>query len=151
MLKIGDNIISNDFDQALINMETGENKEIIVSFPDDHINKSMAGKTITFKVKLNEIKEEILPEIDDDLAKDLGNFQSLEELKKKISDHLIQGYSKRVEHELNEQIYVALLEKTDFELPEVMVNSELKGIIAPFTTAFFESGALIWFRARLTG
>ena len=91
---------------------------------------------ITFNIKLNEIREEVLPEIDDELAKNLGNIETLDELKKTITDNLNQGYEKRVEQEINEQIFKTLIEKSDFEVPDTMVDYELEGIVAEAERSF---------------
>ena len=128
-MKIGAGAISKTLDEELIGMKPGENKEITVNFPEDHFNDKLANHEITFHVKLHEIREEILPEINDEFAKKLGQYETLDDLKNAIKENLNEGYNKRVEQELNEQIYKDLIEKTDFELPESMVDYELDNII----------------------
>ncbi|HSQ86332.1 MAG TPA: trigger factor [Desulfobacterales bacterium] len=128
-MKIGAGAISKTLDEELIGMKPGEDKEITVNFPEDHFNDKLANHEITFHVKLHEIREEILPEINDEFAKKLGQYETLDDLKNAIKDNLNEGYNKRVEQELNEQIYKDLIEKTDFELPESMVDYELDNII----------------------
>jgi len=137
-LKIGTGQITSDFDTALIGMKKGETKEFPITFPDDYFNEKLKGLEISFTATLNDILEEVLPEIDDELAKKLGQFQSLAELKDKILENLKAGYEKRTEQELNEQIFKALIEKTDFELPEAMVNIELEGIINEAQQSFMQ-------------
>lgn len=129
-MKIGAGAISKTLDEELIGMKPGEDKEITVNFPEDHFNEKLANHEITFHVKLHEIREEILPEIDDEFAKKLGGqYETLDDLKNAITKHLNEGYQQRVEQELNEQIYEGLIEKTEFELPESMVDYELNNII----------------------
>jgi trigger factor len=128
-MKIGAGAISKTLDEELIGMKPGEEKEITVNFPEDHFNDKLANHEITFHVKLHEIREEILPEMNDEFAKKLGQYETLDDLKNAIKDNLNDGYNKRVEQELNEQIYKDLIEKTDFELPESMVDYELNNII----------------------
>ena len=135
-LKIGDGRVVKDFDDQLIGMKPGENKEFVVKFPEDYPNKKMADVDISFQVTLNEIKEEVLPEIDDVLAKKAGPYESLDELKKVISDNLEQGYTKRTEQELHEQIYQQLISKSDFEVPDAMVDMELQGIVEEAERSF---------------
>jgi len=134
--KVGQGRISKDFDPQVIGMKPGEDKEIKVNFPDDYFNKKLAGLEIDFQVTLKEIRKEILPEINDALAKNLGNYENLDELKEAIADNLVQGYNKRTEQELNEQIFSILLEKHDFEVPEAMVKFELDNIIAEAEKSF---------------
>ncbi len=128
-MKIGEGYILKEFDDQLIGMKTGDNREIKVKFPEDYHNGNLADLEITFQVKLHEIREEVLPEIDDEFAKNLGQYKTLGELKDAITENLNQGYAKRVEHEMNEQIFKALIAKTDFELPDAMVDHELDGIV----------------------
>jgi len=135
-LKVGQGRILKDFDQQVLGMKPGDSKEIKINFPEDYFNKKLAGLEIDFQVSLKEIRKEILPEINDTLAKNLGNYENLDELKKTITDNLAQGYHKRTEQELNEQIFSTLLEKTDFEVPDAMVKYELEHIIAEAEKSF---------------
>ena len=126
---VGDGQILPEFDDGLIDMQVGEDKEIQVQFPADYENDQLAGQQIDFFVSLNQIRVEVLPDIDDEMAKQVGNYKDLSELKAQIRSNLEEGYTKRVEQELNEQIFKALIEKTEFEVPESMVEYELQGII----------------------
>ena len=95
---------------------------------------------MTFKVKINEIRKEILPEVDDNYAKSISDqFDSLDDLKVKIKENLRAGYDKRIEQELNEQIFQQLLEKTEFEVPDTMVSAELDHIIKDAERSFEQS------------
>ncbi|WP_372682999.1 trigger factor [Desulfosarcina sp.] len=136
VIKLGDAHIAEDFDKGVVGMNPGDEKEITVSFPEDYFNKKLAGHTVDFKVKLNEIRKEVLPEIDDEMAKQLGPFTTLDEVRDKIKENLTQGYDKRIEQELNEQIFSQILETTDFEVPDVMVEYELNSIIADAERSF---------------
>jgi trigger factor len=107
-----------------------------VAFPADYVNKALAGQTLQFRVKLSEIREEILPEINDEFAKNAGRFETLEDLRKGITTNLAQGYEKRVEQELSEQIFAGLLERTTFDVPEALVEMELEGIIEEAERSF---------------
>jgi trigger factor len=135
-MKVGDGHILKAFDDQLIGMKPGQDREIQVKFPEDYFNDKLANLDITFKVTLNEIREENLPEIDDKFAKELGNYDNLDALKAVITDNLKQGYDKRVEHELNEKVFEELIGKTDFELPESMVEYELEGIVEEAERSF---------------
>jgi trigger factor len=128
-LQIGRGTISNDFDDQLIGMQPGETKEFSVKFPEDYFNDKLADLEISFQVTLNDVREEILPPIDDVLAKKAGQYESLDDLKKAIIENLEQGYAKRIDQELNEQIFTQLIAKSDFEVPDAMVDMELEGIV----------------------
>ena len=129
-LKVGTGTILDDFDTQLVGMNVGETKDITVTFPEDYFNEKLANLTITFNVELVQIREEILPEIDDELAKRLGQYQTIDDVKKAIRDNLESGYKQRSEQEINEQIFQELIEKSDFEVPDTMIDMELEGIIS---------------------
>jgi trigger factor len=140
MVKIGDGQIIKDLDDGLIGMKVGEEKQIEATFPEDYFKKELVGEQVTFHVKLNEIREEILPELDDDLAKSIGDqFDSLDALKEKIRENLQSGYTKRIEQELNEQIFTQLIEKTEFEVPDTLVDAELDQIMKDAERSFEQS------------
>jgi trigger factor len=136
IMKIGENRIIQDFDDQLVGLKPGDKKDFEVKFPQDYFNKKLADLDISFQVTLNEIREEVLPEIDDVLAKKAGRYESLDELKKAISDNLAQGYNKRMEQELHEQIYKELISNSDFEVPDIMVDMELEGIVEEAERSF---------------
>ncbi len=128
-MKIGAGIIHKEIDEQLIGMKPGDKKEIKVSFPENYHNKNLAEKEVTFHVELKEIREEVRYELDNKFAQNMGNYETIEQLRKAIAENLEEGYEKRIEQELNEQIFQELLQKTDFEVPEVLVNQELNHII----------------------
>jgi trigger factor len=135
-LKVGDAAIAEQFDSQLVGLMPGAERSFEVTFPEDYDDENLANRTVTFQVKLHEIREEILPDIDDELAKKLGNFQSLDEVRQEITKNLETGYAKRVEQELNEQVFQSLIEKCAFELPDIMVQQELEGIISEAEMSF---------------
>ncbi|MBW2297929.1 MAG: hypothetical protein JRF32_10035 [Deltaproteobacteria bacterium] len=85
---------------------------------------------------MHEIKVEKLPELDDAFAKSMGPFETLDALKNVIKDNLTQGYEKRIDQELSEQIFETLISKVEFEVPEVMVEFELENIISDTERSF---------------
>ena len=128
-LKVGDAYINDQFDQALIGMNPNEEKDIDVTFPADYFNQNLRRESVSFHVLLHEIRKQNLPPIDDEMAKKLGPFDSLDALKKQIFENLSQGYEKRIEQEINEQIFTQLLGQVDFEVPESFVEMELEHIV----------------------
>lgn len=137
-MKIGQKMISEDFDQQVIGMNPGDQKEFNVKFAEDYHNKALANLEIAFKVNLTEIREEIIPKADDELAKKLGNFKTLEDVKAEIRKNLQEGYDKRSDQELQEQVFEKLLTEK-FEIPETLVKMELDGIIADAEMRFAQS------------
>jgi len=135
-LKVGAGAVLKEFDQQLAGMAVGETREFPVTFPADYANKALAGQAVQFKVKLHEIRQEILPEINDEFAKSAGRFETLDDLKRGITTNLTQGYEKRVEQELGEQAFSGLLERSAFEVPEALVEMELDGIVEEAERSF---------------
>lgn len=141
-LKIGQKMISEDFDKQIIGMKPGEQKEFPVTFPEDYHNKDLANIEITFTATLKELREEVIPEADDELAKKLGNFKTIEDVKVAIRTNLQEGYDKRSEQEIQEQIFEKLLTEK-FELPETLVKFELDGIISDTESRFAQSNVTL--------
>jgi trigger factor len=135
-LKVGEGKIHPSFDAQLVGMLPGTDKEIPVTFPEDYTNTKLAGLTIAFQVRLKEIREEKLPALDDAMARQLGPFEGLADLRRKITENLDKGYQRRVEQELNEQIFSALIDQQAFEVPETMVAYELEGIVEEAQQSF---------------
>ena len=127
--EVGSGRILEDFDRQLLGMNPNTSEEFSVDFPADYFNKDLAGLTITFKVTLKEIKEEILPEIDDEFAKDLGEHETLAELKDAVRTKLERTYEAQSKRELRRDIIDMLIEQADFELPEVLVLHELSALV----------------------
>ena len=134
--KIGLAGIAPEIDAGMIGMNIGERKTISVRFPEDHSNKAVAGLDVVFLVHLKEIREQILPAMDDELAKKLGDYQTLEELKTAIREDLGKRYTQRADQEVHEQVFQKLLAKTEFEVPETMIEYELTGIIQDVEKSF---------------
>ena len=143
VMAIGGKALPEVFSTKLTGVIPPHELEIEAVYPEDEANEALRGKTVLYKVALKEIQEEILPALDDELAKKLGSYTSLDELKKTISDNLEKGIEKRVQQELSEQIYEQLLEKYQFEVPDALVESELKGIIAEAQQSFAQNNVTL--------
>ncbi len=133
---IGRGALPKEFSEKLIGSIPVQDLEIEVAYPEDYPDENFKGKTILYKVSLKEIQEEILPDINDDLVKDLGRFETLEDVKDSIRDNLDKGNKQRIKHELSEQIFQHLLEKYTFEVPEAMIEGELNGIVSEAEQAY---------------
>lgn len=139
VLKLGARKFSEEFDQQMVGMNIGDDKEFEISYTDEEPNQDIAGKKINFKVHLNDIREMILPDVDDAFAKKLGPFESAEALMEEINKNLTQGYDKRAEQEIGEQIFDFFGEKLEFEIPEMMIRFELDNIIAEAEQTYEQS------------
>jgi trigger factor len=131
------------FEEKLIGLRLEEEKEIEVSFPEDYGYKKWAGKTISFHVKIKEIKEKILPILDDEFAKDLGDYSSLEELKVKLKQEIERDKKLVLDRQLKDQMVDQLLQKSTFEVPESLVEEQAKALVSDIKLRLATQGMTI--------
>jgi trigger factor len=125
-LRIGGNEFHPDFERALVGHKVGETVQVSVSFGAEFHNPKLAGKRVDFDVKVNDIREVVLPDLNDDFAHDLSaDFQNLEDLKKKIREDLTSREVKRVDRDLKRRLMRKISNLVDFELPESLIESEI--------------------------
>jgi trigger factor len=136
LYKMGQGALPEEFSEKLAGCVPVQDIDVEVAYPEDHPDENLKGRTIVYKVRLKEIQEEILPEINDDLVKGLGRFETLDQVKDSIRDNLEKGIQQRVKHELSEQIFQQMLEKYEFEVPDAMIDGELNGIISETEQAY---------------
>ncbi|MDP3662710.1 MAG: trigger factor [Nitrosomonas sp.] len=129
-LIIGDGKFLKDFEASLIGMKVGNNKSFDVVFPDDYHGKDIAGKTVTFEVKLNELEESILPDVNAEFAKLLGIPDGdTKKLREGIHKDLEREVSKRIRSRIKEQIMQAFLDTTRIEAPSILINQEKERLV----------------------
>jgi trigger factor len=142
LVKVGGNDFHPDFEKALIGLKKGNTSEFDVNFEDDYFQSKLAGKNVKFKVKVIDIKEMNLPELDDAFAKNLGaDFQDLNDLKEKIKESLTEREEKRIDRELKMRLLKKISDTVDFELPESLVESELQGAVENIRQNLLRSGS----------
>lgn len=125
-LILGDGKYLKDFENALINVSNGETKSFDVNFPDDYQGKDVAGKKVTFKVKLNSIEASILPEVNTDFAKELGiRDGDVDKLREEIRADLEREVVRRTRSKLKEQVMQALLDTIKIEAPKILIDQEV--------------------------
>ena len=110
--------------QNLLGLKSGDQCRFTISYKKDHKNKKLAGREINYDLKIESIKEKMLPEIDDDFAKDLGDYKNLKDLKTKLKGQLLESKKNVSRREMAEEIVKKINEKMPFELPESIVEHE---------------------------
>lgn len=129
-LILGDGKFLKDFENSLIGMKAGNHKSFDVVFPQEYHGKDVAGKTVTFEVKMNGLEAPILPSVDAEFAKSLGVPDGdLKKLREGIKKDLEREVSKRSRSKLKEQVMKAILETTQIEAPAVLVNQEMDRLL----------------------
>ena len=124
VLEIGSGKFIPGFEDQLVGMRNGEEGEIKVSFPENYGSSELSGKEATFAVNIKEIKVKKVPPLDDDLAKELGEFETLAEVRAKIAELYEMQERQRVDSEFRELLIRTLIEKNDFEVPEALVDKQ---------------------------
>ncbi len=122
---LGSKDLPPEFAKETLGKKAGDVYEFIVTYPEDHPGEDLAGKTIKFKVVLKDVKKQVLPDLDDALAKELG-FDNLEKMQAKITEN-IQNMKKYYALEIQKrEVSEKLLSRHDFELPETMLKQEIE-------------------------
>ncbi len=128
-LTIGSKTFIPGFEDQIIGMKIGEEKDIKVTFPEDYFSKDLAGKEATFHVILHGIKEKQLPTIDDEFAKDVSEFDTLKELKDSIKEKMEKENEERAKHETEDAAIEEVCKNTNIDIPEGMVELEIDNIM----------------------
>ena len=128
-LTIGSKTFISGFEDQIIGMKIGEEKDIKVTFPKDYFSKDLAGKEATFHVVLHGIKEKQLPTIDDEFAKDVSEFDTLKELKDSIKEKMEKENEERAKHETEDAAIEEVCKNTNIDIPEGMVELEIDNIM----------------------
>lgn len=129
---VGSNTFIPGFEDQLVGMNLGEEKDIEVTFPEAYHESSLAGKPAVFTVKVNEIKEKELPELDDEFVKDISEFDTLDELKADVKEKLAEQKSKEVEREMENHLIKTAAENATIDIPAVMIDTQIDGMMRDF-------------------
>ncbi len=128
-LEIGSNTFIPGFEDQIIGMKIDEEKDINVKFPEEYFSKDLAGKDAVFKVKLHEIKKKELPELDDEFAKDVSEFDTLDELKKSIKDKMEKENEQKQKYETEDAVIKAVCENVEVDIPSGMIEMETEDML----------------------
>lgn len=120
-LELGSGSFVPGFEDQVIGMKAGEEKELDITFPEDY-TPELAGAQVVFKVKVHEVKEKQEPEVDDEFAKDVSEFDTLDEFKKDLSNKLKARRQEQADRDFETAVIDALVEKLECDVPEAMVD-----------------------------
>ena len=150
-LTIGSHSFIDNFEDQIIGMNIGDEKEINVTFPEDYHAEELKGKPATFKVSVKEIKEKQLPDIDDDFAQDVSDFDTLDEykadLKKKIAERKEAEAKKQKETEAIEKI----VEDSKMDIPQAMIDTQVTRMAEDFAQRLQQQGLSLEMYFKYTG
>ena len=128
-LEIGSGSFIPGFEEQVIGMKIDEEKDINVKFPEEYFSKDLAGKDATFKVKVHEIKKKELPELDDEFAKDVSEFDTIEELKNSTKQKLINENVQKAQYEKEDAVMKVVTDEMKVDIPAGMVEVEIDNMV----------------------
>lgn len=131
-LDLGSGQFIPGFEEQVVGHTTGEEFDITVTFPEDYQASTLQNKEAVFKIKLHEIKQKELPEVDDDFAKDVSEFDTLEAYKEDIKKNLLDSREKAAQDEVEAQLIDQLVEKLEGEIPEAMFQNKINDDLRDF-------------------
>ncbi|MBD2844645.1 trigger factor [Paenibacillus sp. IB182496] len=139
-LELGSGSFIPGFEEQLIGMNIGDFKDVEVNFPEEYHAENLAGKPAVFKVKLHEIKRKSLPELDDEFAKDVSEFDTLEEYKEDLKANLKERKLKEAEQARESAVIEKAAEAAQVEIPEAMIASETDYMLKDFENRLSQQG-----------
>ncbi len=125
VLELGSGSLIPGFEEQVVGMQRGESKEIAVTFPEEYGQETLAGKPATFRVVLKEIKEKVLPALDDEFAKGFG-METLAQLREQLASSYQAQEKNRIDNDLRERLVRQLIERNPLEVPAAMVAKQLE-------------------------
>ncbi len=139
-LEIGSHSFIDTFEDQLIGKNTGDEVEVNVTFPEQYQAADLAGKPALFKVKINEIKAKELPELDDEFAQDVSEFDTLAEYKKDVEKRLVEQKENEAKRTKEDEAIQKIIDKSKMELPEAMIDTQCETMIEEFSQRIAQSG-----------
>jgi len=132
-LIIGKGVFIPGFEDKIVGMKEGEEKEFELDFPSDYHQKNLAGKEATFKVKMNLVQERQVPEINDEFARSLGDFENLDALEKSIRLGIKEEMEMKNKEKRRTDFLEKIMENVKTELPEILVSQETERMLEEFS------------------
>lgn len=139
-LELGSNSFIPGFEDQLTGVKKDDTVEVKVTFPEDYHTKELAGKDAVFTVKVNEIKRKELASIDDEFAKDVSEFATLQELREDIENKLKEAAENRSKNELREAAIRKVVENAQMEIPQSMIENRIYSMIDEFAYRLQQQG-----------
>ena len=131
-LKLGSGTFIPGFEEQLVGASKGEDRDVKVTFPEEYHAEELAGKEAVFKCKVHEIKEEELPEIDDDFVKNISDFDTLDEFKADLRSSLEKSAAAKAESQMKNSVIEKVFEANEIDIPDVMIESEIDSMMSEF-------------------
>ena len=139
-LEIGSHTFIDTFEDQLIGKNTGDEVEVNVTFPEQYQAADLAGKPAVFKVKINEIKTKELPELDDEFAQDVSEFDTLAEYKEDLKKRLVEQKENEAKRTKEDEAIQKIIDKSKMDIPDAMIDTQCDTMIEEFAQKIAQSG-----------
>lgn len=139
-LEIGSHTFIDNFEEQLIGKNAGDEVEVNVTFPEQYQAAELAGKPALFKVKINEIKTKELPELDDEFAQDVSEFDTIAEYKESLRKNLEEQKNNEAKRTKEDEAIQKIIDKSKMDLPEAMVDTQCETMLEEFAQRIAQSG-----------
>ncbi len=139
-LVIGSHTFIDNFEEQLIGKNTGDELEVHVTFPEEYHAPDLAGKAAVFQVKINEIKTKELPELDDEFAQDVSEFDTLAEYRESVEKKLKERKENEARHAKEEEAIQKIIEESQMEIPEAMIDTQTRSMMDDFANRMAQQG-----------
>ena len=139
-LEIGSHTFIDTFEDQLVGKNAGDEVEVNVTFPEQYQAADLAGKPATFKVKINEIKAKELPELDDEFAQDVSEFDTLAEYKESLKKNLEEKKENEAKRTKEDEAVQKIIDKSKMDIPEAMIDTQCETMMEEFAQRIGQSG-----------
>lgn len=139
-LEIGSHSFIDNFEEQLIGKNTGDELDVNVTFPEEYHAPELAGKPAVFKVKINEIKTRELPELDDEFAQDVSEFDTLAEYKEDVKKKLAETKETNAKKTKEDEAIKKIIDKSSMDIPDAMIDTQVENMIDEFAQRIAQQG-----------
>ncbi len=150
-LTLGSHSFIDGFEEQIVGKNTGDEFDVNVTFPSDYQSEELAGRPAVFKVKLNEITIKELPDVDDDFAQDVSDFDTLDEYKEDLRKKLLESKEAELKREREEAVVKKIIENSQMDVPEPMIDTQTKQMIQEFADSIQRQGLAFEQYMKFTG
>ena len=150
-LTIGSHSFIDNFEEQLIGKNIGEETEVNVTFPEQYQAEELQGKPAVFKVTIKEIKVKELPELDDDFAQDVSEFDTVDEYKEDLKKKLLENKEAALKREKEEDVVGKIIENATMEIPDPMVDTQVRQMVQEFSQRIQSQGLSLQQYMQFTG
>lgn len=149
-LELGSNRFVPGFEEQIVGMKAGDEKDIDITFPEDY-HESLAGKAVVFKVKVHEVQETELPVVDDEFAKDVSEFDTLSEYRVAIMEQLVKARKEAVDNDFGYKVIKAAADDMECDIPEAMIEERVGQIMQEYDQNLMARGMRLEEYMRMAG